>query len=175
MRLPASTECAGLITTEAPSADSRRAMASPMPLLDPVTRATLLENSPENSLIFSPWVVVIDAGSASQFAIDFGDLLRQLPGVVDHRVMRRAVELRQVVGTVAVDGHAVAADALFARFEQGAAGVLDAIAAAILVAVVVGTAVGQRHQQLVAGVLAHQQAPQMAHGDAHARVIAEVG
>jgi hypothetical protein len=30
-----------LITTEAPSADSRRAMASPMPLLDPVTSATL--------------------------------------------------------------------------------------------------------------------------------------
>jgi hypothetical protein len=80
---------------------------------------------------------VPDTASTGQLAVDLGDFLRQLLRIVDHRVVGRSVELRQVVGAVAVDGDAVAADALLARFEQGAAGVLNAIAAPVLVGFIV--------------------------------------
>jgi hypothetical protein len=50
---------------------------------------------------------------------------------------------------VTVDGDAVTADAAPPGFLQGAAGVLDAVMAPVLVAEIVRPAIGQRHQQLV--------------------------
>ena len=49
MACPASTECAEFTTTRAPSASNDRAIASPIPLDEPVTKTTLFSKRRDDS------------------------------------------------------------------------------------------------------------------------------
>lgn len=85
-------------------------------------------------------------------------------------VIRRAKDARQIVGGLPIDREAEGGDALEVRLNHGLAGIFDAIAAFVDVAIV-GLSIGEHEEEAMARGLAHQRSRGVADGGASARIM----
>ena len=89
--------------------------------------------------------------------------------LIDHRVVRRAVHVRQILLRLVVEGDAERVDAAPFHFEQSVPGILDAVLT-LVTAVILGPPVRQCDQQFGASAGQMEQMTEMADRHAHARV-----